>query len=250
MAAYRRHRNYIRQVRRPNSPDFKIIRFGGIALRNIDETGKLLEPCSAERYIQQRIPMWALLSMKIFKDPVSDEEFPVYVCRICDIMKAVGEFHVHQNPDEITELKCQHSEVCDFLVGDTWRDKWELDLEEIRNANHNYDVLLNQDTNHHELRNDDLYLAAVVRKEDISILFTVNSSQKFPFCSKCSHQKCKCFKVLGKCYLYFFRKSLDLSIEGGGNYLIYKDNGLSHGLFQNVSSDVPILLLYNHNDYK
>ena len=74
----RQHRNDIRQVRRPNSTDFKIILFGGIALRNIDnETGKLLQPCSAERYIQRRIPMWALLRLKIFKDPVSDEEFPV-----------------------------------------------------------------------------------------------------------------------------------------------------------------------------
>ena len=111
-------------------------------------------------------------------------------------MKAVGGLHLHQDKEEIQELKCKHSEVSDFLVGDTWRDQWDLDFDEIENAEESYEVLLHQDENHIELLNDDIYLGAVFRKKKISVLYTVNRSQKFPFCSNCVKQRCKCFKVL------------------------------------------------------
>ena len=81
-----------------------------------------------------------------------------------------------------------------FISTRTW--KWELNFAEIENAKESYKVLIHQDDEHMELLNDEIYLGAILRKKKISILFTINSSQKFPFCSNCPKHKCKYFKVL------------------------------------------------------
>ena len=209
------NRDYIRQVRRPNSDNFFIIRWGGIILRNIDnETGILVQPCSASQYKEKRNPMWIFLKLQVFKDPEDDVLFPCYQCTECDAMKAVGGLSVNQNIGEINSLKCQHSQVCDFLIGDTWQDEWDLDLNEVRNTQDSLEILLHQEDKHLELRNDNLYLAAVLRDKKISVLFTVNKSQKYPFCSNCNWgkagNKCKCFKILEEGLDAEIRRILDL----------------------------------------
>ena len=112
------HLNYVRQVRRPNSDDFFISTWGGCVIRNVDETGNLVKFSSKATYIRNRIPMWVFLKLVIFKNPNTNELYPAYQCNTCEEMKAVCSMSYEQDPDEIEALKCHHSIVCDFLVGD------------------------------------------------------------------------------------------------------------------------------------
>ena len=51
------------------------------------------------------------------------------------------------------------------------------------------------------LRSDNLFLAAYQHAGEVSLLYTVSSNQKYPFCSRCSSKKCKCYRR--------FKKELD-----------------------------------------
>ena len=189
--------NYIRQVRRPNSDDFFIAKWGGCILRNVDSDGTLYGPFTSKaKYIRVRRPMWIFLKLVVFKDSESSI-FPVYQCNSCEDMKAVDSMSLTQNPDEIQQLKCVHSKVTDILVGDDWLDYWDLDLQEIQNAQESYSVWLHQEVKAAVFRKDSLFLGAVLTsRKKINILYTINKKQKFPFCSDCTRQKCKCFKTL------------------------------------------------------
>ena len=66
------NRNYIGQVRRPNPTNFFILKWDGIILRNVNNEGVLFPPCSASKYIENKIPMWLLLKLKIFKNLADD----------------------------------------------------------------------------------------------------------------------------------------------------------------------------------
>ena len=135
--------------------------------------------------------------MVIFKNPHDSSIYPCFQRTSCDVMKAVGGMSIQQDPVEIDKLKCQHSEVCEILIGDQWQQQWDLDMIQIRNANETYNVLLHQEIESVVFRNNDIFLGAVLTREGkIRILYTINRSQKFPFCSSCPKQKCKCFKLL------------------------------------------------------
>ena len=111
-------------------------------------------------------------------------------------MKAVCSMSYEQDPDEIEELKCHHSKVCDILVGDSWQNTWDLDLNDLHNRNESNDVLLHEEIEAVVFRSNNLFLGAVLSGNKVNLLYTINRAQKFPFCSKCPKQKCKCFKIL------------------------------------------------------
>ena len=59
--------------------------------------------------------------------------------------------------------------------------------------------MLNEKKTYQTFRNEkDLFLGAVLCPKDkgVSVLYTINTKQKFTFCSKCSKQKCPCFAIL------------------------------------------------------
>ena len=196
MTANSEHMDYVRQVRRPNSDDFFISTWGGCVIRNVDETGNLVQFSSKATYIRNRIPMWVFLKLVIFKNPNTDELYPAYQCNTCEEMKAVCSMSYEQDPDEIEELKCHHSKVCDILVGDNWQNTWDLDLNELQNRNESNEVLLHEEIEAVVFRSNNLFLGAVLSGNKVNLLYTINRAQKFPFCSKCPKQKCKCFKIL------------------------------------------------------
>ena len=66
------NRNYIGQVRRPNPTNFFILKWGGIILRNVNNEGVLVPPCSTSKNIENKIHMWVLLKLKIFKNLADD----------------------------------------------------------------------------------------------------------------------------------------------------------------------------------
>ena len=116
--------------------------------------------------------MWVFLKLVIFKNPNTDELYPAYQCNTCEEMKAVCSMSYEQDPDEIEELKCHHSKVCDILVGDSWQNTWDLDLNDLHNRNESNDVLLHEEIEAVVFRSNNLFLGAVLSGNKVNLLYT------------------------------------------------------------------------------
>ena len=117
--------------------------------------------CSSSQYIESRIPIWILPKLNIFKDPVTDEVFPVYQCTTCYCMKAVLiswlVYLIFIFPS--FKIPCgfsiKSSQLLDQVVE-------ELNFAKIENAEDSHKILHHQDDDHMELLNDDMDLRAIL----------------------------------------------------------------------------------------
>ena len=101
--------------------------------------------------------------------------------------------------------QCLHSKVAGMLCdrqGQTWRSRWPIQnqLRSIRNTDYAFSIDINSDVLYAEFSKNQLYLAAVQRKDKRKtvLLYTVTKGQKKPYCSYCSSVCCKCWCLLNQ----------------------------------------------------
>ena len=85
------------------------------------------------------------------------------------------------------------------FIAEPWDDHWAVEV--IEDSEESHRVECNLDIKTQELRSDKFFLAAYQHSGEVSLLYTVSANQKYPFCSKCSSKKGKCYRR--------FKKELD-----------------------------------------
>ena len=119
-------------------------------------------------------------------------------------MRGVDQFSLNQERDVMLQLQCDHARAAQYLVGnydDHWIIRPPSDQEDT------FTVDINSDTPVQCLIDTTpQFLGVYQEKGVVSVLFTVSTKQKLPFCSVCTSQKCKCF--------HKYRKAIEESSRG------------------------------------
>ena len=161
-----------------------------------DENGDLLIFKSIGDYRKSGKRMWLHLQLLLFRE--NEEIFPIFQCPECPEMKPISGFALDQREADLFPLRCIHSQAAAYFVA-SWDEHWTVEV--IEDSEESHRVECNLDIKTQELRSDKLFLAAYQHAGEVSLLYTVSSNQKYPFCSRCSSKKCKCYRR--------FKKELD-----------------------------------------
>ena len=78
-----------------------------------------------------------------------------------------------------------------------WRTLWPVQLPQANNIEHSK-LSCNQDIKYVTLLEETSFLACVKKGNKTSILFTISSKMRKPFCSNCVRKVCSCFKKYKK----------------------------------------------------
>ena len=195
--------NYLRQVSENSDMNLFMSPWGGVLLKNCDAEGNLLEFNSISEYEKvlregKISNMWLYLPLKVFSYS-NMQLFGIFVCPECPVMSSIEGLEPSQDQETIKSHLCMHSCVASMLVKD-WRSEWEVraqfDLSYIR-------VGHNQDSNFIKFipqTSASPFLAAVLDKDKVSLLFCATARQETPFCSKCVRRKCHHFLKLKAFY--------------------------------------------------
>ena len=184
--------HYYRQIKNTDNNLYKSP-WGGCIIRNCKEDGELLQFSSIgdfDRFRKEtRKQMWLHLKLKVF---VFDrtELFGVFVCPECRDMSAIDEMQISQDQHEVKQKLCIHSRVASMVVWD-WRRQWT--------ASHfpSNPLVVKIDSNQESAfvtfipkSSNFPYIAAVLDKSKVSLLFCATMRQEYPFCSSCICRKC------------------------------------------------------------
>ena len=186
-------KHYLRQLSKTQEENKHILPWGSIVLRNCDQNGDLLTFKSIGEYKKTGKDMWLQIQLLLFRE--NDEIFPIFQCPECPEMKPLSGLALDQIQADILPLRCIHSQAATYLA-DPWDYHWAVEV--IEDSEESHKVECNLDIKTQELRNDKFFLAAYQHDGEVSLLFTVSANQKYPFCSKCSSKKCKCFRRFKK----------------------------------------------------
>ena len=180
--------NYVRNLLLECELNKFILDFPLAVIKNCDDEGEMITFRTSAEFKKQSKPYWLLMKPLSFEE--NGEQFLIYQCSSCEVMRGVDTLKISQKEDDMRKNECIHSQAI-YIVISTPEDFWNE--EEIRN---NRDLENIIEKNYVKLKDDNKFLAIVYGvKNRISLLFTVGSKQKIPFCSSCSTQKCICFKT-------------------------------------------------------
>ena len=184
--------HYFRQLGEDSDQQLFRSPWGGCVIKNCNEDGDLVEFSSIvdyEKFLKtNRKQMWLYLNLKVFKFN-GLELFGVFVCPECDSMAAIEELQASQEPENIRSRLCLHSCVASMMIGD-WRRQWTVGLSP---SDLLFNVIPNQETNYVtfiQQSSDSSFLAAVLYKSRVSLLYCATKRQEQPFCSNCVRRKC------------------------------------------------------------
>ena len=99
------------------------VKWGGIALKNCDDKGELLNFKSKNEASKSVIRPWIYLPLKIFI--IEEELYPVWCCPQCQEMKGIMSLQPAQSDMAIKRIQCIHSEALSHLIHD-WRNLWNV----------------------------------------------------------------------------------------------------------------------------
>ena len=115
-------------------------------------------------------------------------------------MKSVPDFSLQQSRDQIEHMKCIHSRAAEYFTGNH-DDHWIIPEPSDQDVTSNIDI--NRDIQVQRLIDQPgcSFLGAYQSNiGKISVLYTVTSKQKIPFCSICTSHRCKCFHQYKKIF--------------------------------------------------
>ena len=173
--------------------------WGGLVFKNITSSGTLVKYASLKTLRQKNVPLWVSCQLLLFRQ--NQTFFQVFKCEICDCMSSVDSLSINQDQNTLERAKCLHSKTADLLLQrlGTFDTVWNINIQDYRVGDESFDVRCNFDVKQQTLIDSDKSFLAVLRNENnagkvsISILTSVNSKTKVPFCQLCLRSKCKCF---------------------------------------------------------
>ena len=181
--------HYLRQLSKTQEENKHILQWGSVVLRNCDQNGDFLIFKNIGEFKKGGKDKWLLIQLLLFRE--NGEIFPIFQCSECPDMKPLSGLALDQIEADLLPLRCIHSQAAAYIA-DPWDYHWPVEV--IEDSEESHKVECNLDIKTQELRNDKLFLAAYQHEGEVSLLFTVSANQKYPFCSKCSSKKCKCFR--------------------------------------------------------
>lgn len=181
--------NYVRNLLMDCEVNRFILEFPIAVIRNCDDEGEMITFDTSAKYKKQNKPYWLLMKPLSFEE--NGEKFLVYQCSSCEAMRGVDTLKISQKKDDMRTNQCIHSQAIHKIIP-TPENVWNE--EDILN---NRDLENSIEKKYVTLKDHKKFLAVVTGvKNRISLLFTVGSKQKIPYCSNCSSTKCICFKTL------------------------------------------------------
>ena len=115
-------------------------------------------------------------------------------------MKSVPDFSLQQSRDQIEHMKCIHSRAAEYFTGnhdDHWIILEPSDQDVTSNIDINRDIQVQRLIDQPGCSFLGAYQSNIGK---ISVLYTVTSKQKIPFCSICTSHRCKCFHQYKKIF--------------------------------------------------
>ena len=182
-------KNYLRQVAKTQEPNKFFLRWGGVCLRNCGENGDLVTFKNVKEFKTSQKRMWIYLPLLLFRE--NGDLFPIFQCPECPAMDMIEGLSLDQKAQDLMPIRCIHSQAAAYFAA-PWDTHWSI--ERIDDSTESFKVQCDLDFKIQELRSDGLFLAAYQHEGNVSLLFTVSKCQKYPFCSKCSTKRCKCFR--------------------------------------------------------
>lgn len=113
---------YLQQLATVKNTYFPV-KWGGIALKNCDDKGELLNFKSKNEASKSVIRPWIYLPLKIFI--IEEELYPVWCCPQCQEMKGIMSLQPAQSAMAIKRIQCIHSQALSHLIHD-WRNLWNI----------------------------------------------------------------------------------------------------------------------------
>ena len=173
--------------------------WGGLVLKNITDSGALVKYASLKTLRQKNVPLWVSCQLLLFRQ--NQTFFHLFKCETCDCMSSVDSLSINQDQNTLERTKCIHSKVADLILQrlGTFDTVWNINVQDYRVGDESFEVKCNLAIKQQTLIDSDKSFLAVLRNENfagkvsISILTSVNSKTKVPFCQLCLRSKCKCF---------------------------------------------------------
>ena len=164
----------------------------GVVMKNCQADGKLLDFSNMAAFEtfrkEERKHMWLHLPLKVFQIN-SNVLMGVFVCPECPSMARMMEQEAAQDSDSIIKCLCMHSRVATMRIGD-WRKEWTVSMSP---SNLTFYVNHEEDANCVVLipkSSKTAFLAAVLEKSKVYLLYCATVRQDLPFCSHCTTRKC------------------------------------------------------------
>ena len=188
--------NYERQLFNKATPRSFILPWGYVLLQNMNKNGDLLLYENFKAFRQQKVPVWILLKVLIFRN--GQNFIPVYSCPQCEKMKHLETLTIDQRVEDLNASKCIHSLMADIVVrrsGQNWEDHWPCDLSDVAPQDQAYRVSMADHIHYQTLLEEGQFLAVLktAKFREVSVLSTFTITMKKPACSNCAVRICKCF---------------------------------------------------------
>ena len=186
---------YARQLFKDDA-NFHIDPWGAVLMRNLNpRTNKLAQFSSLRDYKKEKIALWVRCIALVFRNPQGNL-FHAFACETCPMMFSLSSFSMKQSPADLQKYKCTHSLLAETIVsslGD-WQELFRLNTNDLAQNDECFKIDLNNHIKHHTFASENSFLAVVKRNKKVSILSSLNSKTKTPYCINiCSRKPCKCF---------------------------------------------------------
>ena len=174
-----------------------ILPMGYIVLRDITDNGNLVSYLSEGDYKKKgKKPLWVMLKLKVFRNQTG-KYFPLFMCGTCEKMKSVDHMALNNEESDVAKFKCLHSRASEHIIkkkGD-WKDIYKIEFKNILPSDEMFDPTFEPlESNYLTLREDNLFLVACYKNNDMTLLSTLTVKSKTPDCTKCSLRGCRCYK--------------------------------------------------------
>ena len=190
--------NYTRLLcRNDGQAKYHVTPWGGLILKNLHRSGTLVKYESLKKLRKENVPLWVSCQIHLFRQ--NQRFFHVFKCDICMSMSSIDSLTINQDQNILERSKCIHSRAADVILQrlGTFDTVWNINVQDYRVGDETFEVECNLQQQHQTLIDSDNSFLAVLRNENalkkISILTSVNSKTKMPFCQNCLRSKCKCF---------------------------------------------------------
>ena len=170
---------------------------GYLVIRDITDTGHLVKYVSEAEFKKKgRKQLWVLLKLKVFRNK-RGEFYPLFMCNSCEKMGSTDLLALNNEESDVVKYKCLHSRVSDNIVkkkGD-WKNLWNLRFENILPTDEIFDPTFEPlESQYQTLREDNLFLVACFKNDEVTLMSTLTMKSKTPDCTKCSVRGCRCYK--------------------------------------------------------
>ena len=212
-----KHINYFRQISECSDLNLFLSPFGGVVLKGCDDNGDILEFANIPEYerfmTSQNVKLWLYLRLKVFRYENNGlETFGVYICPSCEEMTGIQELSDCQDPFNLFPQLCIHSRVASMIVGN-WREHWNISMSLSFDCIH---VISNEEVNYVKFISESSsfpFLAAVLEKKVVSLLYCATRKQESPFCTTCVRRKCHHFSKLKDYFSNLPQEEEDINSE-------------------------------------